>query len=791
MTPVTDPAILAQLNAPQPSAGAGPTPVTDPNILAQLNKPRDFGIDWSRPVADVRADLASLPEADRPEALQQWAEAYVAAERRPAQRPATPESYEGGDPRTLNDMVRLFARGTIAGPWLDEANALTAAGLHSITGGRAGAPYDEAVAYQRAVDRATDREYGNVGAATQVAGALAGGGAAHNAARRLGLPALTASTVPRQAAVLAPVGAAQAASYAAGVSEGTPTERLQAGVEAAPVGAVVGAAAPVVLRAAGAVARPVYDYVSPTVARWGANVREIPRRIGIHASADGGVPMSAGDRAAAEQVIANQAVRSGVTGEQLSEALAAGGEHGRFWSNSRAQDARVLADLDPALQRLASSASRASPEAGNIAADVMRARQTGLASDIPRARSIVEAAGIPTRPEMALRRATDKPAGQFERIRDAFRRSMLIKDEDYHGHLGTGRRTEEAIVSQARREADELYANAYRAGESVDVPMALAPVLRKWQAELANQAEPVQTMLGRLMASFARSRNLQQFDRNKRYLLDARIDNLRKSAIGRNPETARVLTLFKQDLMEAMDNATGGEQSLYRQARNAFESQMTLRDALRAGRDAFREQSEVGVDAFRALLTDGEKKLFRLGLLDSYTDRAAAMRSGADRLQLFDNPRIREILSEVLPRRGSFDNPVRLGEWLQSEGRMIQTRNEVVGNSKTAQRLADDEAYRALNTITEVFQSTGSPTQAVLKAAERAVQMIFGMRQDTSAAIARMLFTADPAQRRMNLQAIIRRMGANRAEMLARYLGQYQAALAGIAARGVTAAGAR
>lgn len=44
-TPVTDPAILAQLNAPdasqaaQPAAPAAPRPVTDPNILAQLNSP--------------------------------------------------------------------------------------------------------------------------------------------------------------------------------------------------------------------------------------------------------------------------------------------------------------------------------------------------------------------------------------------------------------------------------------------------------------------------------------------------------------------------------------------------------------------------------------------------------------------------------------------------------------------------------------------------------------------------------------------------------------------------------
>jgi hypothetical protein len=733
----------------------------------------DFGIDWGRSVAEVRKEIAKLPEEDRPEALRQWADAYVARERAPLR--------ERGQ-TSADDVVRLTSRGTIAGPWLDEANALTASALHTVTGGAAGAPYDEAVAYQRAIDRAIDDEYGWAGTGLQVAGGLASGGAAYRTARALALPTLARSSVPANMAVGAGVGAVHGASAAAGNSEGTVEERLAAVPAGAGTGAAVGAALPPALRLTGMALRYPLDWASPTIEAVKANLRQIPRRIGISASADGGVPMSPGAVAAAEERAAAAAVRGGVTGEQLREALDPSST--RFWSNSFAEDARVLADLDPSLQRLAGSAARASPEAGTIAETVMRARQTGLTPPRPREQAMVAEAGVPTRESMARVRASDRPAGQLERIRNAFRRAMLIEDKDFHGHLGTGRRTEQSIVDQARQDADQLYTEAYQAGESVDIPAALAPVFAQWQQRLANQAEPVQALLGRLMQSFGRSRSLEQFDRNKRYLLDAKIEQLRSSPVGRNPESAGVLTQFKNDLMAAVDGIPNAG-NLYRTARDAFESQMTLRDALRAGREAFREQSEVGVDAFRALQTDGERKLFRLGLLDSFTDAAARMRSGADRLSLFDNPRIREILSEVLPRRGSFDNPRTFGRLLDTEGRMVQTRNEVVGNSKTAQRLADDEAYKAMGMIEEsigVFRNSGV-TAGALNLTGRYLQRFFGMSQDTSVALARMLFTADPVQRQQNLERIIARMGANRAAQLARYLQQHQSMLTGAAAR--------
>ena len=110
-------------------------------------------IDFNRPVEEVRATIAKLPERERSAALRQWGDEYVAKER-------------AGDRSMLErgtDYLRDMATGTPVGSWLNEGNAALASGMHRVTGGRAGAPYDEAMAYQEARDRAIDKDATNVG----------------------------------------------------------------------------------------------------------------------------------------------------------------------------------------------------------------------------------------------------------------------------------------------------------------------------------------------------------------------------------------------------------------------------------------------------------------------------------------------------------------------------------------------------------------------------------------------------------------------------------------------------
>ena len=117
---------------------------------------------------------------------------------------------------------------------------------------------------------------------------------------------------------------------------------------------------------------------------------------------------------------------------------------------------------------------------------------------------------------------------------------------------------------------------------------------------------------------------------------------------------------------------------------------------------------------------------------------------------------------------------------------MIQTRNEVTGNSKTAERLKDDEAYNVMSKLGETverFRNSSSMTMLGVRAVESMLSKVFGMRADTAAAISKQLFTANPADRERVLQGVAERLGRNRAEQFSRLLEQYQ--------RDIAAAGAR
>lgn len=590
-------------------------------------------------------------------------------------------------------------------------------------------------------------------------------------------------------AVAADVAASAGAGTAQKIAEeegADPATQMLAGM--------VGGVSPVVAaRGVGRLASMVEPYVSPTLARWQAELGALRYKYGIHASADGGLPDSPGARAAAEQTAADQLVRAGVSANDLRTALAEADKASTFHTSGKAQNALGLVDLDPSLQRLAGSAVRASPEAGNTAQAFIAGRQTGITP----ANGLPEATGIPTRPLLSKPSPDDLPMGQGDRLRDAFKRALLIRDEDFHGHAANALRTDQAILKAAKDEAQSLYGATYKAGQNVDIRPAIKPVFETWAARIADEPKPVAAAIQRAMGLFSSQNglvsNIERFDKSKQYL-DGVIEKLFESPIGRNRYLGGVLNQFKNELLGAMDNVpTSGMGEKYKAARGAFGSRMEAREALQMGRDAFKQDSDIGVDAFRGLSSPGQQKLFRLGLLSGYEKSAAGMKRAADKTQLFENPRIQELLSEVIPRTETAtgrikmvggrpaefsDRPQRFGNFVGNEKRMIDTRNEVLGNSKTAQRLADDEAYQGmtqLSTAIEKFKQSGSAINVGIKAAQHILDKLFGMRADVAAELARMLFTANPQQRAYILASIEVRMGRDRFAHFSRLMQQIQA----------------
>lgn len=190
-------------------------------------------INFDAPEADVRAEIAKLPEKQRKDALNAWADSYVAKERE-----------QGGVGQAINNGVRALARGTPVGSWLDEANALTSAGLNTVSGGYLGAPYDEAKAYQNAEDRAYDKANPKTSMALQTTGALA------SAPLVPGAQVMRGGSLGAQVVNSGATGLFYGGAYGAGEGD-TAAERLAGASKGASIGGSIGMVAPAVARGVG------------------------------------------------------------------------------------------------------------------------------------------------------------------------------------------------------------------------------------------------------------------------------------------------------------------------------------------------------------------------------------------------------------------------------------------------------------------------------------------------------------------------------------------------------------
>lgn len=740
-----------------------------------------IAIDFNRPVADVRADIAKLSGLDREKALKQWADAYVAGEK------------ERGDIGPVSEGARALARGTFLGPWLDEITAGTQAGLHAMTGGYAGSPYDEAVAYQRARDRAFDESNPIASPALQLTGGLTGGIGAARTAMTKGPGAINiavggplaavqpASTLPRQMAQGAGIGTVYAGAAGAGAAEGGLVDRATGAMSAAPVGLVTGAALPPVAAAIGKGATAVSDAISPQMARLQGATNDFLARYKLPKfSLDEFAALPQGVDRASDQIIANQLSRAGVSAQELRDRLSQAGEGRRFYSNSVADDVLAPVDLDPSLQRLAGSAARQQPEAGNIASTFIRGRQTGITQEGP----LPTRSNIPTRQQFAQPGPNDRPVGQFERVRDALKRALTIRDNDFHGHAKNAYATENAIIEAAKKEADQLYGEMRKAAQNINIASRIDPVLQRWTALADEQTAPVARALKRAVSYFKTANgetqtNAARFDVAKRYLDDV-IDKLYR---GGDRYLGSQLTQLKNELLDALDTVTtNGFGEKYQAARNAYSSRMEARDALNLGKQMFKEDADIAIDQYRSLATEGERKLFRLGMLHSFEQRAGRKGRQMDITKLFDDPRIQEILTEVIPRsnKGAFANrPERFGQYLDTEKRMIGTRDVVTGNSMTARNIQDDAAMAGMQTVSgaiEQLRQSPSLTGLGMRVVERILDTLFGFRADTAAAIAQKLFTANPQDRALLISRLETLMGQDRAGQFARLLSEYSRA---------------
>jgi len=537
------------------------------------------------------------------------------------------------------------------------------------------------------------------------------------------------------------------------------------------VGGLVGGVAPFAAAAGGA---RVMDAVnrSPTVARYRANnaladADPRPQSAGAAANptlAPGEPPAPiTGPEAAAYQHLANKlsaaGVRPGEIGARIerSDLDAIGG-----------RSPLALVDTDDSLRRLAGSVVRQNDEAANIGQRFSVGRRTGITP----AEGMPQGSGIPTRQAFERSSPIDPPMGMFERVRDDMRGYLQVPQLSAY-------RTDQDLLNVQRTQSSPQYRAAYQAARGMDISPVVDDVLQRWTAR-ANDPEqltPIANAIRRAVDLFRPAagtvRDLERFQTAKE-LLDDRIGNLMKSLTSPSRRLGRELNDFKNELLAAVDGITARNVgTIYQNARNIYSSAADMRRALQSGRDALKEGSEVSADAYRRM-TLGEQQMFRIGLADAAEAHMARQKRGADVTQLFQSPRVQEIFMEVGPQ----DQAMRFGRNIQTQNMTVRTDNEVFGNSKTAQRQADDEAFNQMGDAIEAIRNVRSATDASFKIIKTVIERVGGFRADVATQLANKLFTADRAQLDEIIKQIEARMGPERASHFKAILDHYGTNLA-------------
>lgn len=607
-------------------------------------------------------------------------------------------------------------------------------------------------------------------------------------------------------AVMADVAGASAAGVgmqAARDAELGPGFEIAAGA-AAPLVAVGGPVAAV--RTARGLLRVPDDAFTPTVARWKANGDAIFKRLGIPASADGALPAaeSAGGEAAAYMTLANTLRRANVPIEQLDTLLTRIAESRRFYSNSYAPDAVALVDLDPALQKIAGTLMRENPEVWKRGVDFMYARQTGVT---PPRGELPTDTGIPARekyaPPITGLQALEEfgttfgtpqksivPMGQRERVGDAFKRALRIEDAELHGHAPTASMTDTQLEAYAGTASKPAYDATRAAAKGVDLRPTVEPILQRWERAAEAEAGPVGAALRRQIKEVRRAiepRDIvisgrpvspfERFDKVKQ-LMDEIIRGLYNAGASREKQSAitgNALTQFKNELLKGAtqdgvkilpgvdDIAENGLGGLYSKARGIYSGVANARRALETGNKIWK--GEAGLDEFNALEGDiASQKLVRLGIHGGYEADTKSLPGGRDVTNLFDKPRLDEVLREIIPRSGGevfHDTPERFGRYIAHEQMMGGTAKRTYQGSPTSERIADDRAAKELFDLTDTLRR-GGWQQVISDFAADTLNKMFGYRADTAATMGRVLFTADPKQRGMAIEKIRQHMGDDR-----------------------------
>lgn len=402
----------------------------------------------------------------------------------------------------------------------------------------------------------------------------------------------------------------------------------------------------------------------------------------------------------------------------------------------------TAADTDPGLRSLAGSAVRRSPTASGIAEDTL----------IPRGR------------------------GQIDRFQGGINKNL--------GPTGNVPQLTDDMLAGAKAKAGPLYDKAYGAPAVTSdkiTDILNTPFGQKALAQAVTIAKNERVNPNALSVDFnaagepvMRARpSMRTLDLVKRGMDDV-LEGYRDTTTGRLNlgESGQAELGVKRDFLSELDRLNPA----YKKARAAYSGPAQELDVIRKGQDAFKAPPDaLSFDVSK--MAPAKRPLLQLGYRD-------ALSKAGDNYRLSSNPYDMTLgtpaaESRLLSVYGADEGAGNLLRLRDIERNMQSTSNDILGNSKTAQRNIADKAFaggEVSNAVADVALSTvlGQPPVGTMVRAVRGglfdkFKMGLGKKGAANAdEIARVLLKADPDATLGDLADIVKRGGDYKAYIAGR-----------------------
>jgi hypothetical protein len=328
-----------------------------------------------------------------------------------------------------------------------------------------------------------------------------------------------------------------------------------------------------------------------------------------------------------------------------------------------------------------------------------------------------------------------------------------------------------AAMTAARGEqANRMYAAARKDAGPVNVSKAIEAIDDTLNPGLSNVFNPrdkiahdsIEGALARVRAMITDGRSsLTDFNAVFRAKLD--IDDMIQRAEGQGAgNRAHYLSFVQRQIDDALANASPS----YTAARDAFSKASREIDAVDVGKAATRPSSraEDNVGAFAAM-TPEQQAAFRAGYADPLIARveSTSMSPTTNKARVLQTPKLeQELQAFAAPGKAE-----QLGRRIGREQRMFDTANAALGNSKTADNLADAADLAQFDPGILAAFATGGFSGALMNGIGRVASELKGTPPSVAQRIARAMMEADAeAARQILMQGASKVQGNDRLRAL-------------------------